>query len=204
MTTTPLRRRSVLDVAHLPNVTLGSEAVIWWGNLLMFAIEGSMFAMVGVTYFYLRDRVAVWPPPGAEGPGLFWPTATTLVLVAAGAPMWAINRACLRRDRGTLRWAVPLTVLLGALALATRTAELRALDFKWSEHAYGSIVWTILGLHTAHLIAFTLELAVMEALLLIGPFRDKHFVDARTTALYWVFVLLAWLPFYGILVLGPR
>jgi heme/copper-type cytochrome/quinol oxidase subunit 3 len=194
----------VIDVAHLPNVARGSEAVIWWGNVLMFLIEGSMFAMVGVTYFYLRDRVEVWPPPGVDTPGLLWPLLTTALLLAAGVPMWIADRACLRFDRRPLVPALGAAALLGALALATRAAEIRDLDFKWSEHAYGSIVWTILGLHTAHMLVFTLEVMVLLALLAIGPFRPKHFVDVRTTPMYWLFVLGTWLPFLGMLTLAPR
>ena len=202
---TPARpRRSVIDVAHLPNVSKGTEAVIWWGNILMFLIEGSVFAMVGVTYFYLRDQMRVWPPPGVDRPGLLWPIATTLLLAAAGIPMWVVNRACRRFDRGPLLPALGATAVLGALALATRIAEFRELDFKWSEHSYGSIVWTILGLHTVHMMVFTLEIAVMLALLLIGPFRPKHFVDVRTTVMYWAFVLGAWLPFLAMLTMTPR
>ena len=197
-------RRPVLDVAHLPNVARGSESVIWWGNILMFLIEGSMFAMVGVTYFYLRDQVRVWPPPGVDRPGLLWPFATTALLLAAGLPMWVVNRACARFDRKPLPAALGVTVLLGAAALATRAGEIRDLDFKWSEHAYGSIVWTILALHTAHVLVFTLEIAVMLALLLAGPFRPKHFVDVRTTVMYWGFVVGVWLPFLALLTMAPR
>jgi heme/copper-type cytochrome/quinol oxidase subunit 3 len=194
----------VIDVAQLPNVAKGSEAVIWWGNILMFLIEGTMFAMVAATYFYLRDRVEVWPPPGVDRPGLLWPLATTAFLLAAGVPMWFTDRACARFDRKPLVPALSAAIVLGGLALVTRTAEFRDLDFKWSEHAYGSIVWTILGLHTAHIAVFTLELAVMLALLLIGPFRPKHFVDVRTTPMYWLFVFGTWLPFVAILTMAPR
>jgi cytochrome c oxidase subunit I+III len=202
MSTRP--RHSVIDVAHLPNVTVGAEAVIWWGNMLMFLIEGSMFVMVGVTYFYLREQVTVWPPPGADRPGLLWPTVTTALLLLAGAPMWVVDRACRRFDRGPLRPALAGAILLVAGALVSRVQEFRGLDFKWSEHAYGSIVWTILGLHTSHMIALTLEACVLAALLFFGPFREKHFIDLRTTAMYWLFVFGSWLPFYAILVAAPR
>jgi cytochrome c oxidase subunit III len=199
-----MSRRSVRDVSQLPNVSLGTDATIWWGNMLMFTIEGTMFAMVAVTYFYLRYQLEVWPPPGAERPGLLWPTLTTAALFAACAPGYWVDRAARRKDRRPFLPGVLAVVTLGVLALGARAMDFATLGFKWSEHAYGSIVWTALGIHTAHLAAATLESAVMGALLVIGPFRDKHLVDIRLTSSYWYFVTLAWLPFYAILTLAPR
>jgi heme/copper-type cytochrome/quinol oxidase subunit 3 len=172
--------------------------------MLLFAIEGSMFAMVAGTYFYLRDQVRVWPPPGADRPGLLWPTLTLLVLLAACAPMLWVDQACKRRDRGPLVPGLVGTLVLAAVALFTRARELATLDFKWSEHAYGSIVWIGLGLHTGHMLTATLETVVIAALVLFGPFRDKHLVDVRTASTYWYFILLTWLPFYFLFTMAPR
>jgi heme/copper-type cytochrome/quinol oxidase subunit 3 len=197
-------RRAVIDVSDLPNVALGSEATIWWGNMLLFAIEGSMFAMVVATYFYLRYQVTVWPPPGADRPSILWPTLTALLLIAACAAALWIDQAAKRRDRAPLLPGAAGAILLGLLALIARWRDFASLDFKWSEHAYGSIVWIALGLHTSHMVACTLESVVMAALLVIGPFREKHFIDVRTTASYWYFVALTWLPFYVTFTLAPR
>jgi heme/copper-type cytochrome/quinol oxidase subunit 3 len=199
-----MSRRSVRDLSGLPNVSLGPDATIWWGNMLMFTIEGTMFAMVAVTYFYLRYQLEVWPPPGADRPSWLWPTATAVALLAACAPGIWIDQAAKRKDRRPLLPGILTVVALGVVALAARWMDFATLDFKWSEHAYGSIVWTALGLHTAHLIAATLESSVMAALLIVGPFREKHLVDVRITSSYWYFITLAWLPFYAIFVLAPR
>ena len=44
----------VLDVSALEDGAADSRALLWWGNLSMMAIEGTMFAMLVGTYLYLR------------------------------------------------------------------------------------------------------------------------------------------------------
>jgi heme/copper-type cytochrome/quinol oxidase subunit 3 len=38
----------------------------------------------------------------------------------------------------------------------------------------------------------------------LGPVERKHFVDVNVNAVYWYFVVLAWLPIYIILYFGPH
>ncbi|HEV7518004.1 MAG TPA: hypothetical protein VGR07_17025, partial [Thermoanaerobaculia bacterium] len=55
---------AVLDVSELPTVVFGSRAPLWWGLIGMIAIESTMFALLVVTYYYLRGNAQVWPPHG--------------------------------------------------------------------------------------------------------------------------------------------
>ena len=66
------------------------------------------------------------------------------------------------------------------------------------------ITWTILGMHTGHVVAATVENVLLVALLVNGPVEAKHYVDLETNALYWYFVVAAWLPLYLLVFLGPR
>ena len=44
-----------LDVSGLPEQgAFGPAGLIWWGTVGYMVIEGSMFVMVLITYFYLR------------------------------------------------------------------------------------------------------------------------------------------------------
>ena len=38
----------------------------------------------------------------------------------------------------------------------------------------------------------------------IGPIEEKRFVDVEENAVYWYFVVLAWLPIYALLYIAPR
>jgi heme/copper-type cytochrome/quinol oxidase subunit 3 len=54
------------------------------------------------------------------------------------------------------------------------------------------------------LIASTLENVLLALLMRLGPVERKHFVDVNVNAVYWYFVVLAWLPIYIILYFGPH
>ena len=71
--TAPAARPHV-DVSDLPDQgAFGPAGLIWWGTVGFMVIEGSMFVMTLITYFYLRLRVEMWPPSGPD-PSLFYGT----------------------------------------------------------------------------------------------------------------------------------
>jgi heme/copper-type cytochrome/quinol oxidase subunit 3 len=37
-----------------------------------------------------------------------------------------------------------------------------------------------------------------------GPWEGKRFVDVSENALYWYFVVIAWIPIYGLVYWAPR
>ncbi|HET9578672.1 MAG TPA: hypothetical protein VFP44_12640, partial [Usitatibacter sp.] len=47
---------SALDVAQLPSYAFGPRSLMWWGTMGIIAIEGTVFVMMVVTYFYLRAQ----------------------------------------------------------------------------------------------------------------------------------------------------
>ena len=57
-----VREHPVLDVSGLPSVAFGKSNTTWLGNVLYMMIEGTMFALLFATYFYLRTRTDHWPP----------------------------------------------------------------------------------------------------------------------------------------------
>jgi heme/copper-type cytochrome/quinol oxidase subunit 3 len=82
--------------------------------------------------------------------------------------------------------------------------EFAALNVRWDSNAYGSVVWTLLGFHTAHLATDWVDSVVLEVLLITGPMQSKRFVDVSENSVYWYFVVLAWLPIYFVIYWGAR
>ena len=97
-------------------------------------------------------------------------------------------------------------VLLSAWrCLVLRGFEFPPLNVRWDSNAYGSIVWVLLGLHTTHLGTDLGDTAVVLAALMFTTSRPRpRFGDVSENALYWYFVVLAWLPIYAVLYLVPR
>jgi cytochrome c oxidase subunit 1/cytochrome c oxidase subunit I+III len=194
----------VLDVSKLPAVASGPRATIWWGVLGLLAIEGAMFGLLVATYFYLQRNFQSWPPPGTPAPDLAAGTANMALLLVSLWLMRTAQRAALEERRRPIWIALAICIVIGAASLALRALEFNAMHCRWDTHAYGSVVWTTLGMHTGHLIASTLENVLLALLMLRGPVERKHFVDVNVNAVYWYFVVIGWLPIYMILYFSPR
>jgi cytochrome c oxidase subunit 1/cytochrome c oxidase subunit I+III len=192
-----------LDVRHLPSFGFGARSLMWWATAGLMLIEGSAFAIAVAIYFYLRDVNASWPL-NAPSPDWRWGTLNTAVLVLSMLPNAFVKRAAQRQDRHASRVWLVVCLLFALVFLVVRGLEFGALNVSWYANAYGSIVWFLLGLHTTHLVTDTIDTAVLAALLYVGPFEGKRFVDVSENALYWYFVVLSWLPIYAVIYLAPR
>lgn len=194
----------VLDVSALTEGTADSRALIWWGNLGMLAIEGSMFAMAMATYLYLRGTNLDWPPSTVPKPDLVMPTVNMVMLLLSCIPAFVIDRASITKNMLAIRIGHVISIVVGLAFLYIQYGIIVPnLGYKWSDHAYGSIIWTIIGLHTMHMVAATGETALLFIYGLFKPIVKKHLLDFRCTAVYWYFVALVWVPFYFIIFVEP-
>ena len=78
-----------------------------------------------------------------------------------------------------------------------------SLGFKWSDHAYGSIIWATFFLHNLHMFAATGETALLLVYSLTRPVMKKTLLDFRCLAVYWYFVALWWAPFFFLIYIEP-
>jgi heme/copper-type cytochrome/quinol oxidase subunit 3 len=95
--------------------------------------------------------------------------------------------------------------VLGVIALVIRAFEFPALRVSWDDNAYGSILWAILGLHTTHLLTDLIETAVLTALMFSRHANNaRRYGDLEDNAMYWNFVVAAWVPIYVCIYWIPR
>jgi cytochrome c oxidase subunit 3 len=196
-------RPQAIDVSDLPDHAFGHRNLMWWGGACMMAIEGMMFALLLVSYLYLKGRSPEWPP-GYFAPILFWGTLNTAILLASAVPNQLAKKAAERMDLLALRMWLAVAIGFAIVFSVIRIFEFQALNVWWDSNAYGSIVWVLLGFHTTHVITDVLDSVALEVLLFTGPLEKMHFVDAAENALYWHYVVLTWLPVYGFIYLAPR
>jgi cytochrome c oxidase subunit 3 len=200
-----MKRRAGVDVADLSDQGFGHHAPIWWGNTLMMMIEGAGFAMLVATYFYIRRNFDTWPPTRTLLPDLGVSTLNVAVLVVSVLPMLYVAKLAVRRDRVRIIGAWLLVcVLFGIAAAVFRILEFKGVHTRWDTNAYGSIVWSILAVHFAHIVAATLETLVIGILMFVGPVEEKHFTDIAVNAVYWYFVAISWVALYAIVFIAPR
>lgn len=193
----------VIDVRALPTFAFSHRSLMWWSTAGLMLIEGTVFAIAVMTVFYLRTRAPAWPM-AAEPPRLFWGTLNTVVLLASLWPNQLAKNAAERGDRRKAAIWLAVCLVASVIFLVIRGFEFASLNVSWYANAYGSVIWLLLGLHTTHLITDTVDTAVLTVLLFTGPFEGKRLVDVSENALYWYFVVLSWLPIYGVIYWAAR
>ena len=193
-----------LDVGALPPGAFGSRTLTFWGTLGIVLIESTVFGLAVAAYFYLATRAPAWPPDGVAAPDLRWGTVNTLVLLASLIPNELARRAAERVDLTRVRIWMVVCLVFAVAFNATRVFEFAHLNVMWDRDAYSSIVWVLLGLHTTHIVTDFLDSSVLAVLMFTGPIEEHRFVDVEENAVYWYFVVLAWLPIYGVIYWAPR
>jgi heme/copper-type cytochrome/quinol oxidase subunit 3 len=133
-------------------VTRREPSLAWWGMALFVAAETTLFGVLVATYFYLRFKNVEWPPHGIPEPKLVVPLVLLGVLVVTSVPMQLALRAVQARRLGAARLLLVLALIVQAGYFAMQVHEYAG-DlgrFAPSDHAYGSIYYTLLGADHAH------------------------------------------------------
>lgn len=196
--------RRVIDVSGLPTFAFGSRSPLWWGTICIMIVEGSMFLFGLITYFYLQGTQYEWPPGANQLPGVTFATINTVILLLSVYPNHLIKKAATKLELDKVQKL--LLVMSGAAVvfLVIRGFEFTQLGVRWDDNAYGSILWTLLGLHTVHLLTDAFDTMVMTAMMYRQPVEGRRFVDVSENAEYWYFVIVTWLPIYFAVYLYPR
>lgn len=199
---------SVTPTALRPDPTLPAasrgRSTAWWGMAMMIATEGTIFLVLVASYFFLWASAPEWPPPGVEAPELGLSVVFAVVLWLSSAPVFYAERAIRRGDRRGLMIGLALGFILGAAFVAHTAIEFEHLTFGWRDHAYGSAYYTIVGLHTVHLVVGLLMSLVVQLKAWLGRFSAERHVTVEVFGLYWHFVDLVWVLVFGSLFVAPN
>jgi len=193
------------DVADLPTHAFSYRSLTWWGIIGFMVIEGSAFLMSFAAYFFLMSQEQEWAPRTWLPPGLLAGTIFTVVLLLSEIPNTMIKKAAESYDTEKVRKLLPVMVAAGLLLFVIRGFEFNSLKVMWYDSAYGSILWTLLFLHTTHVLTDWVDTVVLWRLMRTPHGEEpRRLVDVDENALYWRFVWLTWLPIYALIYLVPR
>jgi cytochrome c oxidase subunit III len=193
-----------LDVARLPVYVSGSRGLLWWGMIMLVTIEVMVFSTFLSSYFFYRSMAPEWPPAGTSAPDLLLPTINTLVLAASSLSIWWADRGIRHGDVARLKLGAGAAILFSAMFLVLKVVEYRGVPYYWDTDAYGSIVWTVIVFHSAHVGSVLLKGVVVEVLAFRGHFTGQRHLGVDINGIYWHFVVVIWLPIYFTLYWVPR
>jgi heme/copper-type cytochrome/quinol oxidase subunit 3 len=184
-----IQKPLTLDVSSLPSVAFGRHNTTWLANVLFMTIEGMMFALMFASYFYLRTRSTNWPP-GHLPPALSYGLANAAIFLLSVIPARWVQKRAPSGDRTAVRSGLFILSLFAIVACAIRVFEFSALNCRWSDDAYSSTIWVLIGMHSGHLITELIETLVLLAISLTPKMEGTRLADAAINSDYWYFVVI--------------
>jgi cytochrome c oxidase subunit 3 len=182
------------------------------------AFFGALFYARVITMPWLGDldhKSVLWPGFTAAWPNLGpagvveafqtigpWPipTINTALLLTSGVTLTFAHHALKDNHRGSLKFWLLITVLLGAVFLALQAFEYahayQDLNLKLSSGIFGSTFFLLTGFHGFHVCVGAIMLTVVLFRILSGHFTAENHFAFEAAAWYWHFVDVVWLGLY--------
>lgn len=194
----------VVPKEELPVLMNGARAPLWWAMLLVVAIETTVFATLFSSYFYLRFRAPQWPPEDIPEPGLLLPIINTGVLFASSVAVLVASSGIKKGKLRRLKWGMGIGIALEVVFFGIKIVLSQGIGYTMTDHAYGSVFFTINRLHTGHVLAAILMASTAEVLAIRGYFTQERRLGIEAINIYWQFVAVIWIPVFVVLFLVPR
>jgi cytochrome c oxidase subunit III len=163
-----------------------------WGMAVLIMTEATIFAGLLSSYFFLRASAKEWPLGGIEAPELQVIALFTVILLGSSGPMFWAERGIRKGQVWRLQVGLVLVLLMGASFLCFQMVEYRELGFGVRDNAYGSLFYTITGLHGAHVFGGLLMLGMVLIKSFMGKVSAERHVTVQVVGLYWHFVDAVW------------
>ena len=80
--------------------------------------------------------------------------------------------------------------LFALVATALRVFEFSALNCRWTDDAYSSTVWVLIGMHSGHLATELIETLVLLVMSFTSKMEGTRLADAAINSDYWYFVVV--------------
>jgi cytochrome c oxidase subunit I+III len=181
----------------------GSVVVAAWGMGLAILFVAIAFGALLLSYFYLRLENPQWPPPGVAEPALLRAVIAAAFVVAGGTAFHiALGRLRAADQRG---YIVGLLAALGLVlaGIAVQAFDLAGLEFGGTEHAFGSIFFTLAGFAASVVGAAVMMGAMTLFWSLRGHYTARRHANVANIARFWTAAALVWVVAFGVLYLGP-
>ncbi len=193
-----------LSARPLPSNVEGTRSPAWWGMIFFITTEATLFAALVSSYFYLASGAPVWPPNGIKPPDLVGPIIGTVLLLSSSAPIIGGERSIKRGDRRGLLVGWAIAWMLAAVFIGLQIHEYTKEEFSIRTNQYGSLFFTVTGLHVVHVtIALCMNLFVI-AQVLAGHVTKKRHLSVETAGIYWHFVGVVWIVVFTSLYVIPH
>jgi cytochrome c oxidase subunit 3 len=168
---------------------------VLFGTILFLASELLLFGGLFAAYFGLRSETDPWPPADVHLDLLLGAVGTALLLISS-LTFHVGARAAERGRFSAFRAWIAVTMTLGAAFLGVELFDWLTLDFSVSTHAYGTMYYTMTGIHWLHVAAGLVLMIVVLGRLAQGAYRSGNLDGMHAAAYYWHFVDGVWVALF--------
>jgi cytochrome c oxidase subunit 3 len=166
------------------------------GILLFIVSEVMLFGAFFASYFFLRIVVdpPSWPPQGITLPVAVAGVNTAILISSSFTVHYALE-GIRRNNRRAMKLGLIATWLLGATFLFIQLNEYVHIGFSGRDGAFGSIFYSLTGLHGAHVFVGLLILTFANIRAWrghFGPEPEDH-LGVEVAGIYWHFVDVMWI-----------
>jgi heme/copper-type cytochrome/quinol oxidase subunit 3 len=161
-----------------------------------------VFVILLGAYFFLRATARQWPVGGIPPPELRLSVPFSLVLWGSSVPIFYADAAIQRGEQRGLRAGLLVSALMGVAFLLYTAKDFNDLHFGWRTNAYGSMYYTIVGLHALHVIIGLGMSAIVQIKAWQRKFTAEHHTTVEVFSLYWHFVDAVWIFVFSSLFLS--
>jgi len=187
---------------RLPVAAKETNSTGWWGVLCLIATEGSLFAYLLFSYYYIAvQRGAAWSPE--PHPDMTLAAPNTVILLSSSVAAWWGEQGAKQGKRGRLLLGLGGAILLGGVFLVVQLFEWKQKTFSLSSGSYGSLFFTITGFHMMHVIVGVLLMTVVFAWSAMGLYSARRHEPVSNVITYWHFVDAVWLAVFSTFYLSP-
>jgi len=175
-----------------------------WGMALTIATEATLFVCLFGSYFFLENNKNRWAID--EPPKMNYAFIMLAVLLGSSLVLHWGEKQVKKGKHRTGRIALGITILMGFAFLFLSAFEYLS---HWKEltpysDSYGSIFYTIVSIHAAHVIVGLIMLIYTLILPRYGPALRSPYRPYHVAALYWHFVDIIWVFVVGLLYVMPN
>jgi len=166
------------------------------GILLFIVSEVMLFGSFFASYFFLRVVVhpSAWPPHPFELP-VAVAGMNTAILVSSSFTIHYALEAIRKGNKSGMKLGLVLTWILGLTFLFVQINEYVHLGFSARTESFGTIFYSLTGLHGAHVFIGLCLLTAATIRAFRGHFDkdpEKH-LGVEVPGIYWHFVDIMWI-----------
>ncbi len=178
------------------------KLAIW----VFLASESIFFAAFITTFVIYRGRSVSGPGP-REVLTLFVPLVMTIVLLISSVTMVQALQAIKEGSRTRMWQFLLATAFLGLAFLGLKGNEYAHLIQEGvtpSSNIFGSVYFTVTGLHALHVIVGIVWILAVVAKAWRGAFSATNYLPVELAGLYWHFVDLVWVLIFMVVYLTEQ